>query len=433
MESIQDDQGLEQRVPGPPDTQETAIVPSGPPPAAAQGSGSRWRRRRTGVIVAVAALVAAGAGIGTWLGTSGKPPHHSSGFVVVTRTVRVTKGTLSQSVSTSGTIQPAQTANLNFAVSGRITAVDVAVGDMVKAGQTLATVAPTALEAQEAAAQSALTSDQAKLAADEASNAGASQVAADEATIASDQAQLTTAKKSVAEATLTSTITGEVSNVDLTVGEQVTGSGAGGSSSSPSKVYGPGAGTSGSGSQVTVVSPNRFIVDCTVDDTDVSELSDGDHVIVAQTGTPVSALGTVTFVGLVPTGTGIPTYPVTVTLTGTPGGIYAGTNAQLTIVVKSEDHVLEVPTPAVSYRGGHAWVELKLSGGGHVDQPVTVGTTVNGKTEITKGLRVGQLIVERVETFHGQPTIGHGSAKTHFAGRIPTGVVTPAPVVVPGG
>jgi membrane fusion protein, macrolide-specific efflux system len=273
------------------------------------------------------------------------------------------------------------------------------------------------------------------LAADEASGAGTAQVAADEATVASAQTQLTTAKKSVAAATLTSTITGEVSNVDLTVGEQVTGSGDGGSSSSPTKVFGPGAGTSSSSSQVTVVSPDRFIVDCTVDDTEVGELSDGDHVIVSQTGTPVSAPGTITFIGLVPNGTGIPAYPVTVTLTGTPGGIYAGTNANMTMIVKRLSHVLEVPTPAVSYRGGQPSVEVKLAGGGRATQPVTVGTTVNGETEITKGLTAGQLVVERIETYHGKPTKVSRSGKVPnpFARRVATGFVSSGSVQVSGG
>jgi membrane fusion protein, macrolide-specific efflux system len=434
MESLRGDEPVEDLARGPQDTQETAIVPSAPTLALGQGR-ERRRRKRVIALAVVLVVLAAGAGIGTWLATRGGTPKRTSGFVVVTKTVRVTTGTMAQTVSASGTIQPAQTADLNFAVSGRVTTVDVKVGDMVKAGQALASVAPTALEEQEAAAQSSLSSAEARLAADQASHAGTSQVAADQAAVASAQSQLTTAKKSVAAATLTSTITGEVSNVDLTVGEQVSGAGAGGSSSSPTRVFGPGSGTGTSASQVTVVSPDRFIVNCTVDDTEVTELSDGDHVIVSQTGTPVSAAGTITFVGLVPSGTGIPSYPVTVTLTGTPGGIFAGTNAQLAIVVKRLSHVVVVPTPAVSYRGGRPSVEVKAPGGGRVDQPVTVGTTLNGETQITKGLKAGQLVVERVETYHGAPVKGHSFTKGSgpIIRHVGTGFVGSAPIQVTGG
>lgn len=436
MESIQGDREPTHAARRLQDTQRTPAVPTVVAPPRDRRAGGRGRRRAVAITAAVVVL-AAGAGIGAWLATSGDSPRSGSGTLVVTRTVRVVSGTMAETVSSSGTIQPAQEASLNFAVSGRVTAVDVKVGTMVKAGQPLAQVSPTALQAQEAAAQSALTSAQAKLAADEASGANSTQVAADEAAVASAQSQLTTAKKSLAEATLTSTITGEVSDVNLTVGEQVSGAGSDGStSSSPTRVYGPGAGTSGASGQVTVVSPNRFIVDCSVDDTEVAQLAKGDPVIVSQTGTPVSVPGRVTFLGLVPSGTGIPSYPVTVTLTGTPAGVYAGTDAKLAIVVQRRHHVLEVPTPAVSYHGGQAFVDLELPGGREVTRRVTVGTTLNGETAITGGLTAGQRVVERLETFRVPATRGRKTTSSSPpVRRAVTSAVGsgPAPVAVPGG
>ena len=50
-------------------------------------------------------------------------------------TVPVTTGTIQQTVASSGTIEPASQANLNFAVSGTVTAVDVKAGQTVTAGQ----------------------------------------------------------------------------------------------------------------------------------------------------------------------------------------------------------------------------------------------------------------------------------------------------------
>lgn len=452
MESIQrgdeSPAGLSQE-----DTQETPVTAAAiPPPMAPSGAApssglgasppgssppapgaSRRRRRRALLLAGLAVVLLAGAGVGTWLATRGGHPRRTSGVTVVTRTVQVTAGTMSVTASGSGTIQPAQIADLDFAVPGRVTAVDVAVGDMVTAGQVLATLAPTSLEAQEAAAQQALSADEAKLSADQSSGAGTSEIASDEAQVASAQSQLTTAKKSLADASLTSTITGEVSTVDLTAGEQVSGSGDGGSSSSPTHLFGPGAGTSGTSSQVTVVTPDRFIVDCTVDDTEIGELSDGDHVLVSQTGTSVTVPGTVTFVGLVPSGTGIPSYPVTVTLTGTPAGVYAGTNAHLSFVVKQLGHALEVPTPAISYRGGHAQVTVVRPGGSHQVVDVTVGTTFNGETQITKGLTSGERVLERLETFRGgKPARKHTKVTSPLGRRAVTGFVD-VPAKVPGG
>src|SRR5579862_421947 len=120
---------------------------------------------------------------------------------------------MQQTVSASGTLQPGQQANLNFAVSGKVTAVDVTTGQTVTAGQTLATVDPTALQAQLDAAEASLSASQARLSSDEASNASASTLDSDEASVTSDESALSTAQTNVADANLTSTISGTVASV----------------------------------------------------------------------------------------------------------------------------------------------------------------------------------------------------------------------------
>ena len=74
------------------------------------------------------------AGSRYWLTSGSSTP---TGLVITTVTVAVTTGTIQQTVASSGTIEPASQANLNSAVSGTVTAVDV------KAGQTV-TVGPGA-------------------------------------------------------------------------------------------------------------------------------------------------------------------------------------------------------------------------------------------------------------------------------------------------
>ncbi|HEX3946589.1 MAG TPA: hypothetical protein VHW47_02740, partial [Acidimicrobiales bacterium] len=105
------------------DTQEVPAVDDLPAPI--------HRSRRRWLVAGAVVVLAAGAGIGIWLGTSG-----SSGpaLAVSTRTVAVTTGTMKQTVSTSGTISPADQASLDFAVSGKVTAVDVSTGQAVSAG-----------------------------------------------------------------------------------------------------------------------------------------------------------------------------------------------------------------------------------------------------------------------------------------------------------
>jgi membrane fusion protein, macrolide-specific efflux system len=217
------------------ETMELPLTPPGRPRAA---------RRRTWLALA-AVVVAAAAGVGAWLGTRGSPRSGTSP-VVTTTVVAVTTGTMRRTVASSGTLEPAHESELSFAVPGVVTAVDVAVGQAVAAGDRLATVAPTALEATEQSAAAALSAAEAQLASDRSGGAAASQIESDEAAITSAESQLSSAQGDVADATLTSPISGTVAAVNLSVGQHVGGTADGGGA--PGGGTTGGTSTSGSGS-----------------------------------------------------------------------------------------------------------------------------------------------------------------------------------------
>ncbi len=197
-----------------------------------------WRRHR-GAIIAVVALVLAGTGGLIYWATSGSST--PAGLVVTTQVVPVTTGTIQQTVASSGTIQPASQANLNFAVSGTVTAVNVKAGQTVTSGQVLATVSTTALSEEVSAAQAQLSSANARLAADQASGAATTQIDSDQAAVTSAESSLSNAQTALSDASLTSTLSGTVASVSLTVGQQVTGTGSGGNGSAASSASGSGS------------------------------------------------------------------------------------------------------------------------------------------------------------------------------------------------
>src|SRR5579872_576312 len=103
--------------------------PDGPLPAGGNGRRPtttlrgrtiRAMRRHVGRVALVVLLVLAGAGVGTWLLT------RSSGPAYVLTSAGT--GTVQQTVSATSTVEAANQAMLNFATSGRVTAVDVVVG-----------------------------------------------------------------------------------------------------------------------------------------------------------------------------------------------------------------------------------------------------------------------------------------------------------------
>src|ERR1700723_642796 len=102
----------------------------------ATDESSAWRRYRWPIVAVVVVLIGGAVGLTLWL-TSGSST--ATGLSVTTVTVPVTTGTIQQTVATAGTIEPASQADLNFAVSGTVTAVNVKAGQTVTAGQALAT------------------------------------------------------------------------------------------------------------------------------------------------------------------------------------------------------------------------------------------------------------------------------------------------------
>ena len=398
----------------------------------------KWFTKRPAIISAAAAVVAVAAGVGIWLATTSSS---ASTLITTTTTVQtVSTGTITQTVASSGTIEPSSQASLNFGQSGRVTAVDVTVGQTVTAGQALATIDGSSLTASLAQAQAVLANDQAQLSSDQAAGASSAQIASDQASVDSTQTQVTSAQTALSEATLTSTIAGTVASVNLTVGQQVSGSSSSsgstaGSSSTSGSAAGSGSSAGGgsfsgggassgaaggasssSGSssssssstsaQVVVVSTGSYIVNTTVGSTQIGQLKLGDQATVTVSGSTTPVYGTVGSIGLLATTTsGVSTFPVVIDVTGSPTGLYGGSSATVSIVTQELPGVVVVPTTAIQYSGNGTTVTLD-SNGSKVTRTVTIGAASGGNTQVTGGLSVGDKIYVTKITFHGATGAG---------------------------
>ena len=105
-------------------------------------------------------LLAAIVGVSVWATT-----RSSASTTSTTTLVAASSGTVRQTVTTSGTIEPAHEADLSFAVPGTVTSVSAQVGSKVSAGQVLATVDPSDLQASVDSAQASLDAANATLSA----------------------------------------------------------------------------------------------------------------------------------------------------------------------------------------------------------------------------------------------------------------------------
>lgn len=409
----------------------------------------RGARRSPMVIAIVIAVVAISGSVAFAMTRGGSTA--SAAPTTTTTTVAATVGTMRESVVSSGTIEPAVEDDLNFPVSGRVTSVAVTAGATVKKGQLLATLDSAALAAAVAEARAAVASDQARVDSDSSSSASAAQVAADDAALTTAETQLSDAQANLASARLVSPIAGTVTAVNLSVGQQVTGSGmstngsgasgggaaggtGNGSSSAASGNSGGSGGTATGSSTSTaafvVVSTGKFVVNATVDDTEVKQLTAGMEATITPTGASTPIYGTVASVGLVPSSTsGTVQFPVVIDVTGTQTGLYGGSSATVSILVKQLANVLEVPTQAIHYNGTSATVTVDKSGTKST-RDVTVGLTSSGMTQILSGLKQGEEVV--VTTFTRRPGTGTGTGtgQTGTGGGFGRGFGTGGP---PGG
>lgn len=377
--------------------------------------------RRTGPLlrivagVAVVGLVAAGV---WWFGI--RDASASDATAPTTRTVAASLTTMQKVVSGTGTIAPAVQEDVSFEVSGTVTAVLVATGQTVTAGQTLATVDTLQLNADLLQAQATLASAKAKLsdATDQSdgSSSAKAQIASAQAQVDVAQSQVDAAQEAMSGATLTAPVAGLLTAVDLEVGDAVTGSSSGGDGQNPT-------GSDTSTAQFTIVGTDAWQVEVSVSDADVANLEVGDQAEVTPDGATDPVFGTIASIGLLSTSSqGVAAYPVTVDLTPGQEGLHDGVSADVDLVYERRTDVLTVPSLAVTTTDGKSTVTTVDADGKQTTVEVTTGETSGNLTEITSGLAEGDEVVLAVFTPGGNRDGQQGeNGGPQFQGNFPEG------------
>ena len=363
--------------------------------------------RKRLLVLAGVVVVAAGGGVAWWLL---RPAEATTSPLVVP----VTVGTQRQTVSASGTVQPAERADLDFGVTGEVTEVLVKEGDTVTEGQALARVDDTLLQAQLTAAEAQL--DAAEDQAAESDDASA------DAAVVSAESDLAAAQDAVAQATLTAPMAGTVAAVDLAVGDRVGTSQQGSGEDTPA--------------QVTVVSTGTFVVEANVSAADAARVKQGLAAEITPGGADEPVEGTVRTVGLVAEAdsSGAATFPVTVDVTGKRDDLYAGSSATVVVVVSEREDVLTVPAMALHTEDGTTYVN-KVVDGKAVRTEVEVGESFGGQTEVTAGLAEGDQVEVQADVQNRKPGGGGGGGggDTVFPGGGGGGPVMGGPKIIQGG
>ena len=317
-----------------------------------------------------------------------------SGQGAAPRTVPVTTGSVSATVSAAGTVQSASTVGVNFGTNGTVKKISVKVGDKVSAGQELARLDTTALQSKVDQADASLDAAEASLAAVKADDAAT--LAQRKSQVTQAKAALTEAKANLSAAVLKAPAEGTVVTISGSVGNPATSGSSGGSS---------GASSSSSSSSNTAASNTtsgfivlsdlvNFQVKANIAEIDISRLKADQDATVTINALPDKQFpAKVSQIDLTPTTSGnVVQYGVTLSLNQVPEGLKPGQSASVQVVVAKVDNALTVPSFAVQSAGGTHRVTV-WSNGQQAVRTVQVGVKGEQSTQITSGLVEGDLVV----------------------------------------
>lgn len=283
---------------------EVASAPELPTTPSPARPGRRRRSRRAIGAITVVVVLAAASGVTWWFGLRDDAADASADTTQsVRQLVEVTTGTFTSTVSAEGTVAAAEAEDLSFASAGTVTAVNVAVGDEVTAGQVLATIDSAELEADLADAQATYAEAEATLTEDQDDDASDEQIAADETRLAVAYDDMAAAYTALGGRDLVATVDGTVTTLDLAVGDEL-GSGGSNGSAQTGSASGTGnsnaaIGSSGqtpsssesSSAQVQIVSTGAFEIELAVDSTEIDSIEVGQPVAITEAVSSTASTG----------------------------------------------------------------------------------------------------------------------------------------------
>lgn len=293
---------------------------------------------------------------------------------VETETVRRTN--ISETVSVTGEVVPVEYADLSFKSVGIIDRVYVAEGDMVEAGQAIASVDRTVLQSQlnEARVAVAVAEENEKLARRTSSASKPETLRAKKLLTEQAREYVKTLVAQVKEGTLASPFAGQVSSLDVHVGETVTAS----------KTI------------AHISKPGDFIIESRVPESDIAKMSVGMQATVTFDAFTEAEEYRAQIIDMDRTATvvqDVVSYIVKFRLENIDARLKEGMTANIDIITASRENVLSIPFRALTQENGKSFVEVRRGEDTFDKVEVTLGLEGDeGDVEITSGIKEGDAV-----------------------------------------
>lgn len=342
--------------------------------------------------------------------------------------------TVTTTVAASGEVRATEQRGVKFAVAGEVLSVAVEEGESVAAGDTLATIDSSDLEAAVTAARSSVASARDGVSLANLAEAQAQQAinTADQALAAAAQALATakdattnrreaidTAERQIAAAEAQrdtaeyqqARVPGQKAAANAALSSALASLETAEANLDRATLTAPMAGTIVSvaveeGDQVSLAGPDLFIladlgdfeVTANFSESDIVNIEQGQQVNVDFDALPgESSTGTVTNVGLAgqvdPSGGTLTTYQVTVAVDNPPAKLRVGMTAQVNIILAEQADIVAAPVAALNLQGDQTVVNVVTDEGTIIAVPVEVGFQGGNFVEITSGLEGGETVV----------------------------------------
>lgn len=338
-------------------------------------------RRKTLIVNIVLGAVLVAGGVVAYLMVTGDEPATATSV----RTVAVQQGTVTSTVTADGTIGSASSMSADFVTAGRVSAINVKLGDTVAAGTVLATVDATEPNAELATAKKNLTAAKEALSRADGSGRSQAQNQVDQARSAVDAAQ-----RKVDGTVLKAPMAGTIVAINGAVGGQSSGSGQSSQSGQ------------GATSFIQLADLTKLQVNASVPEADATRLKNDQTATVTWNAlTNTTANAKVTSISPTASASGnVVSYPIVVTLDTIPAGVKLGQSVKLTVTVERIEDAIYVPNAAVRSTGGRALVTV-VANGKQEARLVQIGLKGDNFTVVTSGLSVGEQVVLATATTGG--------------------------------
>ncbi|MDR3559332.1 MAG: efflux RND transporter periplasmic adaptor subunit [Candidatus Pacebacteria bacterium] len=349
-------------------------------------------------VALIIALIVIGVVVGSyvWSSTSQRPAFSP---------VIVQKGNIVETVRISGSVQPEVTAGLGFEKAGRITEIDAAVGDSVKAGQILAKIDDidtqaqyAQAKAQTAQAQAVLEEYQQKVKADkytldkiernrtgtythQDTEAQKKQIDADSALVSAQQAAVEAAQQNVTynqiqveKGDIIAPFSGIISAKNNEVGDVV-------ASAAP---------------VLALITGDSYKVEAYASEVDAGKIKPGDAADLSLKSDGNSQAVASQVVSIDPASVmqnGVPSYKVTLKFSGGGAAVKAGDSVDVTVTTAQANDALIVPKQDVIEKNGKDYITVSGIGLPELREIKTGIHSADGKVEIVSGLSAGDKIL----------------------------------------